>query len=476
MNALWRPADLKAALNVSRYDSVELRDIDKVVIDSRQAEEGTLFVGIQGENHNGSDFSEQALATGAELCLVDKLPTNSKAAKHCLVVPDTLEALTSMGYYRRQQASHTQIFAVTGSVGKTSTKEMLKLALTALGKTHVNVGNFNNHIGLPLTLANMPVDSDFSVLEMGMNHAGEISHLTQLGRPDIAIITNIFPVHLEFFNSVEDIARAKAEIFEGIPEGGIAVLPYDSEYFALLSSLALERQIRTVSFGKGKGADYQLLESSTHQEMTNITIHTPYGGFNYTLSAYGEHLVVNSIAVLASICAKLGKDAMTKASHALQEFQVHGGRGSVVKCGDLTIIDESYNASNASILAAVKTSVQRVKEEGRLILFLGDIRELGQSAQDIHIQLGKDLSKLEFTTVHTVGKITPFLREQIPVDKRGKMCDNVDQMLLELPFLISEGSIRKGDTIMIKGSRGIRMDKIVKWFADEYSKTKQVAE
>ncbi len=230
----------------------------RVKIDSRGLEPGDLFVAIKGEHFDGHDYVAEALAKGAVAAVVSRVPAGVKPVS-LLIVNDTLKALEALGRYARKHCT-AKVVGVTGSVGKTSAKEMIRLALSAHGKTYATSGNYNNHIGTPLNLANLPPATPFAVFEMGMNHAGEISHLTQMVRPHIAAITNVEAVHMEFFGSLEAIAEAKSEIFEGVGAGGTAVLNRDSPMYPVMARRAKERGITIVTFGEHEKADCRLID------------------------------------------------------------------------------------------------------------------------------------------------------------------------------------------------------------------------
>ena len=322
----------------------------KLFIDSRKVAQGGIFIALAGNITDGHEFIESAAKNGAASAIVSK---NVSASIPTLVVKDTEKALNDLASYRREEAK-AKIIAVTGSVGKTSTKEMLAMSLAALGVTQATEGNYNNHLGLPITLASLSVDTEFGVFELGMNHQGELDYLSNLLKPDIAIITTVAPAHLEFFNSVEDIAFAKSEVFRGMKEGSIAVLNVDNEYYYILESEAKKRGLKIVTVGKnGDSKIINIEERNDSGSSVEASICGDLISFNLGTSAL--HMVQNAILVLTAVKV-LGLD-VAKAASALANFSGLVGRGakSDIKIDNkkVTLIDDSYNASPASVRAAL---------------------------------------------------------------------------------------------------------------------------
>lgn len=436
-----------------------------VSIDSRTVAAGDLFIALSGPAFDGHDFVAQALDKGAAAAMVHRLPEGIDTGR-LLVVDDTLAGLRALGTAARDRLAGT-VIAVTGSVGKTGTKEMLRLACGALGATVASEGSFNNHWGLPLSLARTPRDTVWCVLEMGMNHAGELRDLTAIARPHVAIITTVEAVHLEFFASVTDIARAKAEILEGVVEGGTAVLPRDNPHFALLADAAKARGLRVVSFGEHPEAAARLTSITTGDGTTGATAETSTGSLTWTVGAAGRHWALNSLAALAAIEAS-GGDAR-RAGAALQAMEPPKGRGrrqsiSLPKSrggGLLTVIDESYNASPVSVRAALGVlRTATVGQGGRRVAVLGDMRELGAEADALHTGLADAAGAEGIDVVHTCGPHMARLHDALPAAVRG--CHAADSEALA-PLVAAD--VRPGDTVMIKGSLGSRMKVVLEALA-----------
>lgn len=466
MSALWPVADLvKATGGIANGEWCAWR----VEIDSRKVQAGDLFVAIKGERFDGHDYVAQAFANGAIAALVSReLPIGG----YQLLVADTFKALDDLGKYNRAR-SHAKVVGITGSVGKTSTKEMLKLALSAHGKTYATSGNYNNHIGTPLNLANLPLDTQFAVFEMGMNHVGEIAHLTCMVRPHIALITGVEAVHLEFFASLEEIARAKAEIFEGfedivipneceescraktvkIPrqardDTGIAIINSDQKYFA-------DIDYKKITFGVNEKSDCKLLSYKPTISGCDISASVMGKKFDYKLAATGKHWAIISLSVLA-VCDVLGLDVQ-KSAEALAEFSEVDGRGRVVKInvsgGQALLIDDSYNASPASMRAAFEKTDeiwQAQGKKGRKIALLGDMLELGETSSILHAKLAENLQAAGFDKVYTAGDLMLNLHNALPINMRFNHAKN----WMDLLNIIQ---LKAQDVVLIKGSHGSKM-------------------
>src|SRR3990172_10331519 len=325
-------------------------------IDSRSLRPGEAFVAIRGPNGDGHAFVAAALDQGAACAIVDgTFPPGDE--ERLVRVGDTLEALNDLGRAARARATDTMVIAVTGSAGKTGTKEALKLALQPSGAVHASAKSFNNHWGVPLSLANMPKAVRFGVFEIGMNHAGEIAALVPLVRPHIAIVTTVAPVHLGFFRSVEEIADAKAEIFRGLESGGTAIVNRDSPYYERLKRHALDHGAKIVGFGEAQDAEARLLGVELHPDASKVKADILGETIDYRLGAPGRPLVQNSLAVLAAV--KVAGADLPLAARALDGLHAQAGRGArnliAAAGGRMAIIDESYNANPASMRAALAT-------------------------------------------------------------------------------------------------------------------------
>jgi len=456
---LWTTAALAEAMGAEPAGAD--RPVSGIYIDSRTVSRGEAFFAIRGDRLDGHDFVAPALDRGAAVAVVasDARPRYPDVRPDRLIaVDDTLDGLRRVAAAARAR-SLARIVAVTGSVGKTSTKEALRVALAVSGPTHASVASFNNHWGVPLTLARLPRAARFGVFEIGMNHAGEITPLSELVRPHVAVITAIAPVHLEHLGSIEAIARAKAEVFAGMEPGGAAVLNLDAPQFDLLAAEAEARGLRVVPFGTDRAAEARAEAVSLETDGSIVTATILGERIDYLLAAPGRHIVQNSLAVLAA--AKLAGADLGRAAQALGQLHAPKGRGQrhALHLGEgvATLIDESYNANPASMEAAIALLGQSpVGEGGRRIAVLGDMLELGPEAPALHAALVAPLAAADVGIVHLAGPLMAALRDALPQTRRGayaKAAAGLEPILVE--------TLRPGDTIMIKGSAGSRMGSLV---------------
>ena len=434
-------------------------EMNQVVIDSRGLESGALFVAIKGDRLDGHRFVGNAFEAGAVAAIVETVAELPDGGGTLIRVPDTLEALNKLGVAARNRSGAT-VIAVTGSVGKTGTKEALRVALAASGATHVSQKSFNNQWGVPLSLANLPPKTRFGVFEVGMNHAGEITPLTRMIRPHIAIITTVAPVHLEFFDSIDGIAEAKAEIFFGLEPGGTAILNSDSPFYDLLRRRAEERGAgKVLDFGTSAGAFARIGETTFEAEGSAVEAFVGDKRLTYRIGAPGHHLVVNSLAVLAAVDAA-GAD-LEKAARTFERHGAQKGRGerSVVPVsgGEVAIIDESYNANPASMRAALMAMAHTPRQSyGRRIVVLGDMLELGQSGGALHRDLAEPVDAAGVDVVFACGPLMAELYEALPESRRGGYAETSEELE---PIL--NRAIAPGDVVMVKGSLGSRMGPLV---------------
>jgi UDP-N-acetylmuramoyl-tripeptide--D-alanyl-D-alanine ligase len=428
-----------------------------VSIDTRTLAPGDLFCAIEGVSQDGHRYVDAAFKAGAAAALVQQGRIEAPAGP-VLEVADTLEALRALGRAARERTS-ARIAAVTGSVGKTGTKEALRTVLAAQAATHASEGSLNNHWGAPLSLARMPRAAAFGIFELGMNHPGEIAPLTTLVRPHVAVVTWIAPAHTAFFTSVAEIADAKAEIFLGM-SGGTAVLPADNEHFARLKQRAEAAGVaRIVSFGARADADARLVDADLGATQSTVTAEILGTRLRYTIGSPGRHWVANSLAILAAASA-LGAD-LAKSAAALAQVQPPKGRGARYRValdnGSFTVIDESYNASPDAVRAALATlALAAPAPRGRRIAVLGDMRELGDEADAIHASLAPDFAAAKVDAVFTCGAHSAALAAALPPDRRGAHA--ADSAAL-LPLVTA--AVRAGDVVMVKGSLGSKMAPIV---------------
>lgn len=461
MKALWTATEVAEATHGTASSEATITGVE---IDSRAVKEGDLFIALKGPNHDAHEFVAQAFAKGAAAVLVHQ-PVKKLPQGACVItVKDTFRALEMLGHAARNRTK-AKIVGVTGSVGKTSTRAMLAAAFSAHGKTHATAGNYNNHFGVPLTLARMPRDAGYGVIEMGMNHAGEIRALTQIARPHVALITTVEAVHLEFFSSVEAIADAKAEIFDGVVDGGVAVLNTDNRFYARLASKATAKGLRVMGFGQEKGS-VVLQDMQMDGWGMNIWASVDGQALHYHLSNPGRHFAHNSLGVLAAVHA-LGLD-VAPAAAALKDAPAVDGRGRPVTLNvegkDCTLIDDSYNASPASVRAAIRLLAEAAPRGSRRILVLGDMLELGKDAPALHAQLAEDIVKAGIDRLHICGRLIRQAYDALPEPIRGVACTEMEELYTVLPR-----ALKHGDWVLVKSSHGSGMWKLAKWLATHYA-------
>ena len=431
-----------------------------VSIDSRAVAAGDLFIALKGPSFDGHDFVADALGKGAAAAMVSKLPGGLPAGTPLLQVGDTLEALTALGQAARTR-SQARFTGVTGSVGKTGTKEALKACLAAQGATAASVASFNNHWGVPLSLARMAPDSAYGVFEVGMNHAGEISALTAILRPHVAIITTIAPVHLEFFDSVEGIADAKAEIFESMGADGTAVLNRDNAFYDHLAGKARAAGVgRIVGFGTAAGAELRLEACELGERSSQVRAEIFGRRVDYSLGLPGQHSVMNSLAVLGAVEAagadldkallELAKLAPLKGRGAREELALPGG-------GHFELIDDSYNANPSSLRAAIAVlGASQPGSGGRRIAVLGDMLELGDEAERLHAGMAAPIAEAGVDLVFSCGSLMAALAEALPPAQRGGHASDSQALAPEVV-----AALGPGDVVLVKGSLGSRMALVV---------------
>ena len=458
MSDLWSTDAFVAAARGRLAGDPPPDGIAGVSIDTRTLGPREAFFAIQGPNRDGHDFVASALKAGAALAVVGEGRLDAAAGPLLVVPDDPLAALERVGAAARERMRGA-VVAVTGSVGKTGTKEMLQLALSPLGPTHAPVGSFNNHWGVPLTLARMPAETRYGIFEIGMNHPGEIRPLTKLVRPHVAIVTTVAPVHLAYFDCEAAIAEAKAEIFEGLEPDGIAVLNRDNEWYDLLAERAAARGARSVSFGEHPEADIRLERASLGEDGSSVNAILAGEPVTYRVGAPGRHLVQNSLAVLAAAHA-IGAD-MTRVMLALAGFRAPKGRGERIQLrhpsGAFTLIDESYNANPASTRAALALLGQvRPKGRGRRIAVLGDMRELGESGPDLHRGLLPAVEESGADLVYLAGPLMEGLWQGLPEARRGAYAPGAAELE---PILLE--AVGPGDVVVVKASLGTQLGPVV---------------
>jgi len=457
MNPLWTAKEARLATGGTLSGAPEWTATG-VTFDSREVQPGDLFVAVKGER-DGHDFVADALKKGAAAAMVSQSPANFAGNANLLCVKDTLLGLEALGVARRGDVA-AQICAVTGSAGKTSTKEALRACLAPTGEVHASAKSFNNYLGVPLTLARMPKATAFGVFEIGMNHAGEITPLSKMVRPHVAIVTTVQPVHLEFFNSVEEIADAKGEIFAGLTGDAVAIINRDSVHFERLREHALHAGAREVwGFGEDMNADLRLTETALGADGSSVAADICGEPIAYKIGAPGRHLVMNSLSVMGAIKAMGGDLALAGLEYAKIEAAEGRGRRQEVALSDgtLTIVDESYNANPASMRAAIETlGAARPGPRGRRIAVLGDMLELGPESPAFHAALAEPLDAAGIDLVFCSGPFMAQLWAALPAGRRGLYGQSSADILEAVA-----AEARAGDVIMVKGSLGSKMKPIV---------------
>ncbi len=425
-----------------------------ISIDTRTIKSGDLFVALKGER-DGHEFVAAALGKNAAAAMVSARPADVSADAPLLLVHDTQTGLEALGRASRQRSS-ARIVAVTGSAGKTTTKEMLRTMLGAAGSVAASAASYNNHWGVPLSLARMPRETQYGVFELGMNHAGEIRALVKQVRPHVAIITTIAAAHLEYFGTLEAIADAKAEIFEGIEPGGTAILPANNPQFERLKAHAVAAGVaRLLTFGTRADADGRLMSSESHGDGQKITVSLRGQFVQCVIGAAGAHIAMNAVAAMLAV-QELGVD-LAPCIAPLAQFSALKGRGARIAINGIELIDESYNANPASMAAALDLLGQtRPKAKGRRIAVLGDMLELGENAAALHHGLIEPITAAGADLVFACGPHMRALWDAVPQNLRGSYAENSIGLASQLLALL-----RDGDVVLVKGSFGSRMAVII---------------
>ena len=465
MSALWDRDALVAATGGT--PSGDWSRVTGISIDTRTIAAGDLFVALK-DVRDGHDFVGAALKAGAGAALVSRIPEGVPADAPLLLADDPLFALESLGTAARARADRAKVIAVTGSAGKTSVKDALASILLGQGRTHASAKSYNNHWGVPLTLARMSQDTAFGIFEIGMNHSGEIAPLTRMVRPHIAVITNVLPAHLGNFDSEADIAEAKAEIMEGVLPGGHVLLNGDNRWFDLLAAKAQALGLTVISFGEAESASVRLVKLAQQPESASAEADILGERVLFKLNSAGRHQVINALAVLAA--AKLAGADLALCALALGQWKPGDGRGArrrirldpIDPHTAFELIDESYNANPASVVAALETlslaqpARAATGRAGRRIAVLGDMLELGADADRLHGDIAATPHMENVDTVFACGPHSRTLYDALPKAKRGAW--TTDSAALA-PLVRDE--MRAGDVVMVKGSLGSAMAKVI---------------
>jgi len=474
---LWNAESLSQSLKDELIEANSVNfdknlNLDAVFIDTRKPSANSIFVALKGENTDGHNFLNQAIQAGAKVAIVNHIPQNfSDNNLHLILVKDTLDALKKMAQYSRNR-SKAKIIAVTGSVGKTSTKEMLKTVFSSQGKTYANIGNFNNHIGLPLSLVNMPIDCEYGIFEMGMNHLGEIEPLSKLTKPHVAIITNVGPVHIEFFKDEQEIALAKSEIFLGLQAGGFVLINRDNPHFEFLYNRAKQCNINEeniINFGTSHRANYQI----TNQEIkgpdfTQVSLKLKNNKtISYQVSCVNQAVVVNS--AIAVIVSELFSKNFGNAIDAIKNYSSTAGRGKVsqiiIDNKKIILIDDTYNASVLSMKAGIEhaSNLKKVLNKKRIICALGDMLELGDKSTELHHKVIGYIKEFNIDFAILVGQ--KMTQASIDLDPNNfKTFNNSNEASESFNNFLEDG-----DIVYLKGSRGTKMEKILEKLTNQSS-------
>ncbi len=456
-NIIWTA---KEAVEATKGVTTGEWNITGLSIDSRTISAGDLFIALDGEFGNGHDYVVDAINKGAVAAVVSQ-EIDDVSSDRLLIVEDTLTAMQALAHHARARTA-AKIIGITGSVGKTGTKEMLAHAFSTLGQTHASIKSYNNHWGVPYTVASMHAGTDYGIFEMGMNNPNEISPLSQMVKPDIAIITTISPVHVgNFTDGLDGIIAAKAEIFDGVLDGGCVVLNRDIASFDILNKKAEDKALSVYSFGEHQSAQARLINCLEAANGSRVTANILNEEVKYTLQVPGKHIAINSLSILLAV--KLAGGDIQQAAKALEKQEAIIGRGKREyldfgeKDNPVTLIDESYNASPVAMSAAFKVlALVDPGRGGRRIAILGDMLELGHDSDKLHEDLALPIKAANIDLVYTCGKHMKKLHDCLPANQRGGYRPNSKELSQIVPDVLTPG-----DVVMVKGSLGSKMGLIV---------------
>ena len=463
MTVLWTSADAAAA---TAGRTTAAWHATGVSIDTRTLQPGDLFVALS-DLRDGHEFVAAALAKGAAAALVSRIPDGLPPGAPLLIVDDVLAGLEHLGRAARTRTT-ARVIGVTGSVGKTSTKEMLRVVLAGQGRVHAAEASYNNHWGVPLTLARMPVDCDFAVIEIGMNHPGEIAPLARMAGLDVAMITTVGAAHLEAFENIDGIAHEKAAIFDGLRVGGVAIVPSDLDVSAILLANAAARAAKVLSFGADAAADYRLIKIQICEAVTVVQATRHGQPMLYKVSSPGRHFAANGLAALA-VADALNLDPMT-ASADLGHWAPPPGRGTrdqiildIVEETTFDLIDDAFNANPTSMAAALDVLIAARPQDGvgrvgkgRRIAVLGDMLELGPTEDALHRAIADHPGLDAISIIHCVGPRMKALWQALPRAQRGDWVQTAPELAAH-----ARGLIDAGDILLVKGSKGIKVSLVV---------------
>ncbi|MEM8632248.1 MAG: UDP-N-acetylmuramoyl-tripeptide--D-alanyl-D-alanine ligase [Pseudomonadota bacterium] len=464
MSALWTSAEAAGATGGSATGDWSARGVS---IDTRTLRPGDLFVALT-DVRDGHDFVADALAKGAAAAMVSRQPEGAPDDAPLLMVEDVLKGLVALGRAGRARAK-ARVVAVTGSAGKTSTKEMLRVVLERQGKTHAAEASYNNHWGVPLTLARMPADTEYAVIEIGMNRPGEIAPLSRMAAPHVAVVTTIAAAHLEAFDDLAGIAREKASIFEGLEAGGTAVVNADVGTAQVLRDIADRHAVRRIGFGEAEGADWSAKRIALHDGVTAVEAETPAGPCLYKVSAMGRHFALNALAAMAAAEALGADPAVAACDMALWTPPAGRGQRETVVLDEvedtlrIDLIDDAFNANPASLAVALEVlaatnpmdGLGRVTR-GRRIAILGDMLELGPTSEALHAEIATLPSAAQVDLFHCAGPLMRCFYDTLPAHKRGVWAETAEELVATARTLVDAG-----DIVLVKGSKGSRVSLVV---------------
>ena len=452
---LWSQSDLVEATAGDLIGDWRNDGIAGVSIDSRSIKSDELFVAIKAKR-DGHNFINDAIRLGAKGALVDHIPAEIPANTPLLLVPSVQEALENLGKYRRKR-SQAKLVAITGSVGKTSSKNMLKTILALQGKTHASPASFNNYLGVPLTLANLPIDATYAVVEIGMNKPGEIEPLARMTAADVVLITAIGKAHLEAFGDIAGIAHEKAQIVKGLKSTGIAVLNADTPGYEILKKQTIKNGSQFISFG---GKDSNLRAKKMQKLNGRIKVQCQFNDrdLEFIVGSSGFHFAENSLGVL--LCADcLGAD-IEKASQDLAKWEPSSGRGSFEKIllpsGNIFLIDDAFNANPSSMKSALQLLTQRTLNCSRRVAFLGDMLELGGNEVMLHEEIISWPELADVDIIHTLGPLMYHLHKKLPSNIKGCHYASKNELISDL-----ENILQEGDKVLVKSSKSVGLSSIV---------------
>ncbi len=455
------------AANATGGRATQVWQANGVSIDTRTIQPGDLFVALKAAR-DGHDFVAQALEKGASAALVSRIPEGLDDTAPLLIVDDVLAGLEALGRHARAR-SKAKVIGITGSVGKTSTKEMLRTILSDQGRVHAAEKSYNNHWGVPLTLARMPADVDYAVIEIGMNHPGEISPLAKMTQPHVAVITTVAPAHLAAFENIEGIAREKAAIFDGLSKGGVAVYNGDLGVSHILRDAAKEQGAKRITFGEKTGNHHRVTHLEIHDAVTVVKGRAWRVPLLYKVQAPGRHFGVNAMGALAAVHAVKGDRA--RAMTSLGTWHAGEGRGQrqdivldrVEPQNKLELIDDGYNSNPASLEAALEVLAAAKPEnglgrynKGRRVAYLGDMKELGKTEKDQHRAIASLACMQDIDVVHCIGPLMRELWSALPLQKQGHWAETTDKMADRV-----SKDLDAGDIVLVKGSLSMRMARVV---------------